>query len=170
MVTNLFRSIGLYLKSPSYKHKIIIELDTQSEDIADYWGEFLNPVIILVLNAGDAENTLLKKILNNKQTQIVYNSDEVLTKDFIDTINQPKIKFGIQNADVLYKYSEGALNVQFKGKEYEAKINLPEFEISPVVGAISVALIYENDIAEIIDNLVKFELHPHILDKIYQSI
>lgn len=164
------KSVGLYLKAPSYKHKIIIELNTESKDIAEYWGEFLNPNIILILNASEAENTLLTRIMNDKQTQIVYNSDEIKTEDFIDTINKPKIRFGIQNADVLYKYTDGELSVSFKGKTYEAKINLPEFEIAPVVGAISVAIVYENDIAEIIDNLIKFELHPHILDKIYQSI
>ena len=167
----LLKSIIAYIKNPSYKHKIIIEMDTQSEDIADYWGEFVHPQVLLLLNAGKQELNLLSRIIGESVTTIVYNYDDLASIDYVSNVSSKKqLKFGMKDGDIVYSYFDDTLVLKQKGSEYMTRISLPEFEITPLVGAITTSTIYENDTQEIMADLSKFELHPHILDKIYHSI
>lgn len=167
-----FKSWIGYITNKSYPHQIIIELDTNYEDVADYWGDIIAPKAVLLVNVEQNEARQLEKIINNKeQVSIIYDVDDINSYSFIKNLKSQKtFSFGIDKASLNYRYDKKVLDYIYRSKSYKAKIDVPIFEVKPIVGAISTAIVLGVKPSNIPNRIENFELHPEIISKVINNI
>jgi len=148
-----------------YSHKIIINMDTSYEDIADYWSKYIHPDIV-VLQKENPSSKLVKKIIkanDSEKTLFVY--DPRSFKGFGE-INIREFKYSSKNAKLIYNVKGKILKMKYKDKGVE--VDLPEgclFLKDLIPAAFSVGILEGIDMDKLKVNLRKFSFHPRQLKK-----
>lgn len=161
-----------YITNKPYPHQIIIELDTNYEEVARYWGDMIAPEAVLLINMEESEIRQLEKIIDNKEgVRIIYDLDDTNSSEYINkTKNQKTYSFGSKGALLNYKYENKELKFKYKSKSYRARIDVPVFEIKPIVGAILTAIVLGTKPSTIPNLIENFELHPEMISRVINNI
>lgn len=161
-----------YITNKSYPHQIIIELDTNYEDVAKYWGDMIAPKAVLLINMEENEVEQFESIIDQKEgLSIIYDFEDINSSKFIKNLKNQKIySFGSKGALLNYKYENNELTFKYKSKTYSVKIDVPIFEVKPIVGAILTAIVLGTKPGTIPNLIENFELHPEMISRVINNI
>jgi UDP-N-acetylmuramyl pentapeptide synthase len=155
-------ALSLILR-PKYPHKIIINLDTSVEDIAEYWSKNISPNIVIVLKERP-DSKVLKKFLEisgNEKILYIYNPDDF--KGLANKISREFI-FSSAKSDLTFSKTKNSLKVNYKERKY--KISIPsnmKFIYEFVPPAIALGLQECISLEKLTKYLATFEPHPNQL-------
>jgi len=161
-----------YITNKPYPHQIIIELDTNHKDNAIYWGDVMAPEAVLLINMEENEVEQFDSIIGKKEgLSIIYDLDDINASKFIKSLkNQKAYSFGSRGALLNYQYENNELLFTYRSKSYYAKIDIPMFEVKPIVGAILTAIVLGAKPSSIPNLIENFELHPEMISRVINNI
>ncbi|MBN2015858.1 hypothetical protein JW766_03415 [Candidatus Dojkabacteria bacterium] len=161
----ILRAFLSLLFKQSYQHKIILNLDTSIEDIAEFWSKYVNPHILVILR--EKPNSKLIKILRKREgrEKILYVYNPEFFKGFgKKTIRE--FKYAKGNADLVYKKKAGALEIIYKKEKIEVRIpKAYKFIQEFIPAAFSIGILEGISIENLARNFSSFEFHPKQLQR-----
>lgn len=148
-----------------YSHKIIINMDTSYDDIADFWSKYIKPNIVVMIKE-NPESKLIKKILNTDNSeQILFVYNPKFFKGFKKR-NIREFIYAQNNGDIIYRRVKDVLHVSYKDKKL--RINIPQacrfiWELIPA--ALAAGILEGIEFSSLKADLAKFSFHPHQLNQ-----
>ncbi|HLD03503.1 MAG TPA: hypothetical protein VJC17_01890 [Candidatus Dojkabacteria bacterium] len=178
---NPFAWVWLLLKAALYllfgkknPHILILSADCTYDATARYWGSFIKPEYLLILNytkKAALTEELIKSTKFNKGT-IIYDPDQTNVKIQRVLQNTPTFTFSqYAPAKVQIIDQKNLFTIKYQKREISLpKEYFPAVSADLIAGVYSLALLMKMDLYEIGYNSLKFSLPDLVISKIKQNL
>lgn len=155
---------------PKHSHKIIINLDTFSEDTAKFWSEYINPDIVVVLR--ERPKSKVVKMLGSREgsEKILFVYNPKLFKGLGKKQHREFI-YSDRNCDLKYERQVNLLKIRYKDEKVKVKIPPScKFIWEFIPAALSVGILESVSLKSLASNLAYFDFHPKQLQKVVAKL
>lgn len=150
---------GILLK-PTYPHKIIININTSIEDVAEFWSKYVNPHIVVILK--EKPNSKIVEMFcqseDNEKILFVYNPK--LFSGFKKKVIR-EFRYSTIKGDLIYRRKGKFLDIRYKNEE--TKVQIPKsykFIWEFIPAAISIGILEGVRLKTLVKNVSYFSFHP----------
>ncbi|MCA9382917.1 hypothetical protein KC909_00990 [Candidatus Dojkabacteria bacterium] len=170
----LTRAWTYLLLGPSNPHTLILSVDSNVESIVKYWGSFIKPDILLVLNDNE-DKLIIEKLIKNvdkEKGMIIYN-DDTLRKSLKKLVKKHStFTYGRDKGnDLVVKQNKQSIEMKYKKSQIKINTkNLRGFSDLILGGITATALSLDINIEDIGFEAVKFQIPTRLLAKIKSNL
>lgn len=169
-ISLVIRATYSLLFNPKYPHKIVINLDTSSEETAKFWSEWVNPNIVVILR--ERPTSKVVKMISNREgsEQILFVYNPHLFKGLKKKQHREFI-YSACGRDLQYKKSKALLEVTYRSEKAQIKIPpICKFIWELIPAALSVGILDGMSLDELAFNVAHFDFHPHQVKKVISKL
>jgi hypothetical protein len=155
---------------PKYPHKIIINLDTCSEDTAKFWSTYINPHIVVILRERPKSKVIEKIVKKEGSEKILF----VYNPDLFEGLGKSRHRefiYSTKGGDLAYQLKRDLLKVQHKKEKINVKVSGSyKFIFEMIPPALSVGILEGIALEELSSNLTHFNFHPQQLQNVFKNL
>lgn len=159
----IIKALYSIIFNPTYPHKIIININTSVEDIAEFWSKYFDPHIVVILKEKPSSKVveMICQSEGSEKVLFVYNPE--LFSGFKKKAIR-EFRYSSNEGELIYRKEGNSLNIRYKNEE--AKVRIPKsykFIWEFIPAAISIGILEGVRLKTLAKNVSYFSFHPQQL-------